>query len=102
MEALELSHGNSFQRLIPIFWVDKDWNKSELPNDDMEVTFSITKNGKVEFYVDLEKQDDKFYLDLSEDDINMFEPWEYIAKIKVKQGKETQTKSFPLIISENE
>lgn len=40
----------------------------------MEVTFSVTKNGKLEFYKDLEKQDGKFYLDMSEDDINMFEP----------------------------
>lgn len=100
MDSLELSHGNSFQRLIPIFWVDKDWNKSQLPMDDMDVTFSVHKNWKLEYVMELEKKEWGFYLDLSEDDINMFEPWEYIAKIKVKQGRETQTKSFPLIISD--
>ena len=99
MDSLELSHGNSFQRLIPIFWVDKDWNKSQLPMDDMEVTFSVHKDWKLEYVMELEKQEGGFSLDLTEDDINMFAPWEYTAKIKVKQGKETQTKSFPLIIS---
>lgn len=99
MDSLELSHGNSFQRLIPIFWVDKDWNKSQLPMDDMDVTFSVHKDWKLEYVMELEKQEWGFSLDLTEDDINMFVPWEYTAKIKVKQGKETQTKSFPLIIS---
>lgn len=100
MDSLELSHGNSFQRLIPIFWVDKDWNKSQLPMDDMNVTFSVHKDWKLEYVMELEKREWGFYLDLSEDDINMFAPWEYTAKIKVKQGRETQTKSFPLIISD--
>lgn len=100
MDSLELSHGNSFQRLIPIFWVDKDWNKSQLPMDDMNVTFSVHKDWKLEYVMELEKRKWGFYLDLSEDDINMFAPWEYTAKIKVKQGRETQTKSFPLIISD--
>jgi len=99
MEALELSHGNSFQRLIPIFWVDKDWIKSQLPIDDMDVTFSIHKDWKLEYIMDLEKNEWGFMIDLSDEDINMFDPWEYTAKIKVKQWKETQTKSFPLIIS---
>lgn len=99
MEALELSHGNSFQRLIPIFWVDKDWIKSQLPIDDMEVTFSVHKDWKLEYIMELDKKDDGFMIDLSDEDINMFDPWEYTAKIKVKQWKETQTKSFPLIIS---
>lgn len=100
METLELSHGNSFERLIPIFWVDKDWIKSQLPMDDMEVTLSIHKDWKLEYIMDLEKKEWGFLLDLTEDDINMFAPWEYTAKIKVKQGKETQTKSFPLTISD--
>ena len=102
MDSLELSHGNSFQRLIPIFWVDKDWNKSTLPIDEMSVTFSIHKNWKVEYVMELEKQDGKFYLELTEDDVNMFAPWDYSAKIKIKKWKETKTKSFPIKISAND
>ncbi len=65
----------------------------------MQVILSIYKDGKQIYIENLEKQGDGFLLDLSDEFIDMLEPGDYTGKVKIKKGKETRTKSFPIKIS---
>lgn len=95
---LELFHWESFEKKIPVY--RKNGDTKELVDQDMTVVFSIYKDGKKEYTQKLEKEDDGYELELSEDDIMTFEPWKYEGEIKVKINGKTQRKTFEILISE--
>ena len=90
---LELFHWDCYKKSIPI--LDKNRNPIDV---DMNATFSIYKDGKLEWIQELKKENGKIDFELSEDDISMFTPWERKGEIKVKIGKRTKRAEFDIVI----
>lgn len=64
----------------------------------VEWRLNIYKDGKLEYTSNIEREDDNFIIDLSEEDILMFEPWEYKAEIEILHGRKKQKQKLDLVI----
>lgn len=96
---LELTYWDEYKKIIPVYRKNGE-EKEKMDIENISVSFCIYKGDKKEFETDLEKEEDGFELELSEDDIATFEKGEYTGELKVKIGKKTQRKQFEIIISD--
>lgn len=94
---IELTHWESFYKVVPIARLSKtgeEWKALEISGK-----LNIYKDWKLEYTTDLEKQESNFIIDISEDDIMMFTPWDYKAEIEITHGKKKQKQSLDLSIA---
>ena len=93
---IELTHWESFQKVVPIVRLSKTGEEWKIAQ--VEWRLNIYKDWRLEYTTDLERQEDNFLIDISEDDILMFEPWEYKAEIEITHGRKKQKQKLDLII----